>query len=54
MHVIFPISDNLYGSITEKLHKYTVLKEELRSTWQMDAIYTSNTTCIIHNSYYPK
>jgi len=54
MHVTFAISHNLYGSITEKLQKYAVFKEELTSTWQMNAIYTNNTTCIIHKWYYAK
>ena len=31
---------NLLSSVTENLHKYTDLKEELIRMWQLNAVYT--------------
>ena len=40
--VAVPNSHNLHSSVTEKLQKYTDLKEELIRTWQL------TTACVIH------
>ena len=49
--VVIPSSHKLSTTITEKLHKYAELKEELVRTWQLNAVYTVplelSTKCII-------
>jgi hypothetical protein len=48
-----PNSHNLHSTITEKLHKYTDLKEELIRIWQLKTAYiipqVQSTTGIIRN-----
>ena len=39
MMMIIPNSQNLYCAITEKLQKYTELKEELTRVWQPKTAY---------------
>jgi hypothetical protein len=55
--VVIP-NNHFYNTITEKLQKYTDLKEELTRIWQLNAVYieplVASTMCItpnkIHNS----
>jgi hypothetical protein len=37
--IIITNSHNLYSTITEKLQKYTDLKDELTRIWEMNAVY---------------
>ena len=45
------LSDNLQGAITEKLQKYTNLKEEMTRTGNWTP--SVRIIIIIHNGYYP-
>jgi hypothetical protein len=56
IHVAIPNSHNLHSTITEKLQKYTDLKQELISIWQLKMAYIMplvlSTTGIIPNKLY--